>query len=106
MPKQKRVDDDRDKGGRFTDKNTGKPKGAVDKFTSLKQAFLEAFEELGGKNLLVEVANKKGGKEFFLTLIARMLPKQLELSGTDGLPLTITVVSYKDAVDSKKKTGP
>ncbi|SVD68897.1 uncharacterized protein METZ01_LOCUS421751, partial [marine metagenome] len=32
----------------------GRPKGSLNKFTTLKSAFIEAFEELGGVDNLVE----------------------------------------------------
>ena len=40
----------------------GRPKGSQNKFTSLRDSFLEAFEELGGKDGLVEWAAKNSKK--------------------------------------------
>lgn len=38
----------RNEKGRFIKGNTGRPKGAKNKFTNLKQSFLDAFVDLGG----------------------------------------------------------
>ncbi len=84
----------------------GKPKGAKNKFTTLKQAFINAFTRIGGEDALyewltptqVQVKNKKGEvirildfggdrkKEFF-KMMASMLPRDVTLSGNPDAPL-------------------
>jgi hypothetical protein len=91
----------------FKKGNPGKPKGAVSHFTTLKHAFLHAFERLGGEDAIIdwvnekiEIKNKKGKvirvydysgerrKDFF-RMIAQMLPRDVQLSGS-----TVTQVIY------------
>ena len=51
------------------------------KFTNLKNAFLEAFDKIGGAEELAKWAeDKKNRKEFYL-MIARMLPKSVDVEG-------------------------
>jgi len=83
----------RDEKGKFLRGNPGKPKGAINKFTSLKNAFLEAFEELGGVKGLVEWAKKnEGNKRLFYQLISKMLPSNVvEDIKHEFEPLTVII---------------
>jgi hypothetical protein len=54
----------------------GRPKGSKNKFTLLKNAFLEAFEEIGGKDALVKWAEQNRGK--FYEFLVRLFPKELK----------------------------
>ena len=70
--------------------STGRPKGSKNKFTTLKQAFLDAFEELGGVEGLVEWAEKNSHtKEQFYKMITKMLPTHVtdEVKGKIELEL-------------------
>lgn len=58
----------------------GRPTGSRNKFTDIKSAFLEAFENVGGSESLTEWA-KRNPKDFYV-MIAKMLPKAIE-SKTD-----------------------
>ncbi|MBA7702322.1 hypothetical protein ES703_111086 [subsurface metagenome] len=82
IQQDKKVDETRDARGRFTNGHPNtKPKGTTHKFTDLKKAFLEAFEKTGGVDGLVEwiEKNPKTRGQFY-TLIARMLPSNLDLT--------------------------
>lgn len=62
----------------------GRQKGTLNKFTTLKQAFLQAFEKLGGVDGLVRWAQTdEHGEKVFYTLLARMLPREVVVAGTD-----------------------
>lgn len=69
--------------GRFAEGNKfskGRPRGSINKFTSLKEAFLEAFEELGGAQGLLEWAKKNLRTQGqFYQMIARMLPSKTDV---------------------------
>ncbi len=68
----------------------GRPKGAVNKTTSLaKQAIAEAFEKLGGTKALVEWAQSDDDnlKVFYATIWPKIIPVQTELTGADGGPI-------------------
>jgi hypothetical protein len=97
----------------------GKPKGAVCKFTTLKDAFLGAFQNIGGQQAIEDWLNEsctirdKNGKvikiafgdrkkEFF-KMITPMLPKEVTLSGN----LDVNVNTIKGIIDhaSSGKSG-
>ena len=82
-----------DEKGKLKKGNPGRPKGSKNKST-LKQAYIEAFFELGGKDALVKFA-KLGPKqmEAFLNQNSKMLPKEVELSGPDKGPIETGVVA-------------
>jgi hypothetical protein len=56
--------------------------GTKNKFTTLKAAFLKAFEEIGGTETLVEWARLN--KKDFYTFVTKMLPREVEVSGIPG----------------------
>jgi len=65
-------------------KNAGRKKGTPNKFTSLKQAFINAFnsEKMGGEKGMTEVfaANSFTKREFY-KLISKMLPSNVTVDG-------------------------
>lgn len=68
----------------------GRPRGSKGAFTSLKNAFLEAFTGIGGARRLQAWGNKNP-KEFY-QILARMLPNETALTGKDGGPVTIEII--------------
>lgn len=56
----------------------GRPKGSRNRFTNLKDAFLEAFEQTGGVEALVEWARRDKNKRDFYRLVASMLPRNID----------------------------
>ena len=91
----------RDSKGRFLRGNSGRPKGAKDKFTSLKEEFLKAFYDedgIGGAEGIKELMKgSTRNKMIFLQMIAKMLPSNLDVehSGQIDSKLTIEVVETK-----------
>ncbi len=65
-------------------KNAGRKKGTLNKFTTLKQAFINAFnsEQMGGEKGMTEVfaANSFTKREFY-KLISKMLPSNVTVGG-------------------------
>jgi len=57
----------------------GKKKGTKAKFTTLKQAFLDAFEGLGGTKELQRWANDPLNQKDFYQMVAKLLPKEVDL---------------------------
>ena len=57
----------------------GRPKGAVSKFTTLKDSFLNAYQEIGGDAALAKWA--KTNKGDFYQMIKTMLPKSVDVGG-------------------------
>lgn len=72
-------------------KSPGRPKGSVNKVSkTMKEAFKEAFEQLGGVPKLVEWAEKNPDK--FYTLVARLLPVDIT-SNEQAITPTIVKVN-------------
>jgi hypothetical protein len=69
----------------------GRPKGCPNKFTALRESFLQAFDKTGGTEGLVEWA-KKNPSEFY-RMICHLLPRTVENTGSDGGPLVIRINS-------------
>jgi len=76
----------------------GRPKGSQNKFTSLKDTFLEAFKKTGGTQGLVDFINEsKRNRAMFYGWITKMLPSNIDHTGeikTDS-KLTIKVIKTK-----------
>ena len=78
-------------------KTGGKKKGTPNKFTTLKQAFLEAFQDkrIGGTEGMVEVFSKNDARKIdFFKLISKMLPTSMNAEVTN---------KYEDDVIEKFK---
>lgn len=72
----------RDDNGQFVEGNPGRPKGSVNKFTTLKQAFLDAFELTGGVDGLVEWVKKSpANRQAFYNMVTRLFPQEVAHSG-------------------------
>lgn len=99
----------------------GRPKGSKNKFTNLRDAFINAFKELGGERALLDwmdgenvlIKNKKTGKiirvriadrkkEFF-KMVASMLPKDIQVSGPEGVPLIPPVIIFQEVKAEEQK---
>lgn len=62
--------------------NSGRKKGTPNKFTTLKKAFLDAFEDerIDGKEGLVEVYSKNDQRKMeFFKLLSKMLPSNVDV---------------------------
>jgi hypothetical protein len=67
----------------------GRKKGTPNKVTTVKQAFMDAMDDLGGAEFLKEVAATPSGRIAFMNSVARLLPKPVEVSGPDGKPISV-----------------
>lgn len=59
----------------------GRPKGSMNRFTTMKQSFIEAFDALGGTAGLIAwaKASPKNRRDFY-SWVARMLPADINLN--------------------------
>ena len=65
---------------KFKKGNKGRPAGARNKFTSLKQEFMDVFEKLNlDKNTSLLTFAQKHPEAFFL-MVSKMLPKDITLN--------------------------
>jgi hypothetical protein len=81
---------------------SGRPKGSVNKFTTLKAAFLNVFERMGGEDALLAWAKASNhNTAAFYQWITKILPADINLGNTpdaDGKAqaLLIRVIHTKD----------
>jgi len=63
--------------------SNGRKKGSKNKFTTLKQAFFDVFHNMGGIVAMQEWAEESSdNRKCFYQMIARMLPREVSLTGT------------------------
>lgn len=81
-------------GHNFTGPGPGRPKGMPNKFTTLKNAFIEAFDRTGGTDGLVEWIDKSSrNREAFYNWITKLFPHEVALSGSEsGKELVLKVI--------------
>jgi len=79
-------------GTSFKKGQGGRPKGVKNKFTSLKQSVLDAFQSMGGTEGLIEWANKsdRNRRDFFAWAFS-MLPKDQVVKLEEQFPKTIVI---------------
>ena len=66
----------------FKSGNPGRPKGSPNKFTTLKQAFLEAFETTGGTQGLADwIKKSERNRAMFYSLVTKLFPQEVAHSG-------------------------
>ena len=87
--------DDKGKNGNFTNAGKGRPKGSKNKFTALKDTFLQAFEDIGGVDELANWGKQKENRTAFYQIISKMLPKEIELTGDADRPLGVVILPEK-----------
>lgn len=80
----------------FKKGNAGRKQGSKNKFTHFKDALYEVFERKGGVDGLETWASDPKNEKVFYEFMAKMLPKEVEVSGKDGSDLIIKVMNYKD----------
>ena len=85
-------------------KKSGRKKGTPNKFTSLKQSFLDAFQDkdIGGTQGLIEVYKKNDMRKMeFFKLLTKLFPTSITAGDeNDGEPLMIIYMPVK-----KEKSG-
>lgn len=84
----------------LTHAGKGRPKGTLNKFTSFKASLLNVYQGMGGDKAMLEWAMRRENQGEFYKLVAKLLPKEVELAGKDGGPLQIQLISYKALDDN------
>ena len=78
----------------FAKGHSGNPKGRKGGTPAktpriIRDAFIEAFHKIGGTKSLVEWGKEQPGE--FYKIIAKLCPKEVEVSGPDGGPIQTSV---------------
>ncbi len=60
----------------LSNKGKGRAKGSKNKFTELKEAYLKAFENIGGIEDLTKLAKNPRYKLAFYQMLSKMLPRE------------------------------
>jgi hypothetical protein len=83
----------RGRGRPFQAGNPGRKKGQLNKFTTLKQSFLNVYLQMGGDAALLEFSRTH--KPMFYQMITKLFPQELETEQN----VTYRVIYDKDAKD-------
>lgn len=78
----------------LTEGGPGRTKGSKNKFTDLKNAFLQVFDKLGGVEGFFQWASKNNlNKTQFYHMITKLLPKAIDVSASDSMTEYVTLMS-------------
>ena len=101
----KKPENNRNSIGRFVEGSSGNPNGrpvgSKNKFTTLKNAFIETFEELGGVDNLVEWA--RANQTEFYRMVARLMPKEVEAKISSEFTLVDALMEVEDYVKYERE---
>jgi len=79
---------------------SGRPEGSKNKFTNLKDVFLEVFENIGGADELERwVGESKYNKRLFYQWLTRMLPTSISGDVKGDITLTVKKVVTDERPD-------
>ena len=73
----------------------GRPVGSRNRFSQLKEAFVEAFEGIGGVDSLMEWA--RDNKDKFYPLMVRIFPKEVELKERSSADMHVSILELNAA---------
>ena len=101
----KKPENNRNSIGRFVEGSSGNPSGrpvgSKNQFTTLKSAFIEAFEEIGGVDNLVEWA--RANQTEFYRMVARLMPREVEATLVSQSSLVEALMEVEDYVKYERE---
>lgn len=78
------------KGGVVLPPGTGRPRGVRNKLTNLRDAVIQAFDQVGGVQYLVQLANgTQSDRAAFCGLMSKVLPTQINANVDGGIRLEL-----------------
>ena len=90
--------------GRFVQGSSGNPNGrplgSKNQFTTLKSAFIDAFEEIGGVDNLVEWA--RCNQTEFYKMLARLMPREVEAKVSTQFTLLDALMEMEENLKDEK----
>ena len=78
----------------------GRPVRSKNKFTTLKNAFIETFEELGGVDNLVEWA--RCNQTEFYRMVARLMPREIDAKVSSQFTLLDALMEMEENLKGEK----
>jgi hypothetical protein len=78
----------------------GRPLGSKNKFTTLKNVFIETFEGLGGVDNLVEWA--RANQTEFYRMVARLMPREVEAKISSEFNLVDALIEMEENLKEEK----
>ena len=70
---------------------TGRPKGVKNKLTNLRDAVLEAFDQVGGTQYLARLAEgTQSDRAAFVSLVSKVLPTQINANVEGGIQVQLS----------------
>lgn len=75
---------------------TGRPKGVKNKLTNLREAVLEAFDQVGGVQYLARLAEgTQSDRAAFVGLVSKVLPTQINANVEGGIQVQLSWLSAR-----------
>lgn len=93
------------KDTKFKKGEGGRPKGSKNKFTTIKDAFVDVFfsEEINGAEGLKEwVKADPKNKEIFFGWMTKMFPKDMNVTGSLGMSYSEGLNKVRDSIESSE----
>ena len=76
------------RGKAFPKGNKGRPEGSKNKVTqSMRQAWMDAFEGIGGVEALIEWGSKEKNRTAFYSLASKLIP--IDITTSEGLTINV-----------------
>lgn len=70
------------------DKRAGRPEGSKNKVTqSMRQAWMDAFDGIGGVEALIEWGSKEKNRTAFYSLASKLIP--IDITTSEGLTINV-----------------
>lgn len=78
---------------RYSPQTSGIQKGGKHTVTKVRDAVLGAFDAVGGQRFIERIARSKKERHHFVELLKKIIPQATEVSGRDGGPIEMHVLS-------------
>lgn len=84
----------------------GRPKGAKNRYTEIKESFLKAFDKLGGtRGLITWVNEDPRNKRAFYEMVVSLLPKKTEMEFENPPRVDNIIVADQETKDNLLQLG-
>lgn len=85
------------RNGAVLPQGTGRPAGVKNKLTNLREAVLEAFDEVGGAQYLARLAQgSSSDRAAFVGLVSKVLPTQINANVEGGIQVQLSWLGQRN----------